>query len=96
MPEATSATATPTPSAVTDPSKLEVLKEAIYEACRNHGDEDRLFSQYDLLELDIIPNGDPQLLLRVLQSLTNEKLLIAVSIQGGLAWRWRSREDAQK
>ncbi|CRK43575.1 hypothetical protein BN1723_016216, partial [Verticillium longisporum] len=95
-PEATTpSTATPTSSA-TDPTKLEVIKQAIYEACQNNGGEDQLYTQDDLLELDVIPNRDASLLLKALQSLSNEKLLNAVATQSGLAWRWRPKAEAAK
>lgn len=95
MPEASPSTAT-TASTSADPAKMDVFKQSIYEGMRSNGDEDRLYTQYDLFELDVIPNRDPQLLLKTVQSLTNDKLLIVVSIQGGLAWRYRSREEAKK
>ncbi|KAH6669636.1 DNA-directed RNA polymerase III subunit RPC6 [Plectosphaerella plurivora] len=94
MPEPSPSTATTASS--TDPAKLDVLKQAIYEAMRENGEEDRLYSQYDLLDLDIIPDRDAQLLLKTVQSLTNDKLLVVVSVSGGLAWRYRSREEAKK
>ncbi|KAL9944510.1 34-kDa subunit of RNA polymerase III (C) [Verticillium nonalfalfae] len=95
-PEATTpSTATPASSA-TDPTKLEVIKQAIYEACQNNGGEDQLYTQDDLLELDVIPNRDASLLLKALQSLSNEKLLNAVATQSGLAWRWRPKAEAAK
>ncbi|KAF9872435.1 RNA polymerase Rpc34 subunit [Colletotrichum karsti] len=90
--------AAPSPAATTSStdSKLEVWKESLYDAFQKAGDENQLFSQYDILEFDVIPNRDTVTLLKVLQSLTNDRLLIAVSSQTGLAWRWRSTEDAEK
>ncbi|ROT39493.1 hypothetical protein SODALDRAFT_308846 [Sodiomyces alkalinus F11] len=93
---APAATTPASAAAAVDPSKFDILKQALYDACRSNGDEDNLYSQYDLLDLGIIPNRDPQMLLKVVQSLTNDKLLIAVSAQGGLAWRWRPRAEADK
>ncbi|KAK1979877.1 RNA polymerase Rpc34 subunit [Colletotrichum cereale] len=87
------------PSAATTSStdsKMEVWKEALYEHFQKAGDEGQLFTQYDILDFDVIPNRDTVTLLKVLQSLTNDRLLIAVSSQTGLAWRWRSVEDAEK
>ncbi|KAL2756540.1 hypothetical protein ACRALDRAFT_1048842 [Sodiomyces alcalophilus JCM 7366] len=92
----TAAAAAPSANAVVDPSKFEILKQALYDACRTNGDENNLYTQYDLLDLGIIPNRDAQMLLKTVQSLTNDKLLIAVSVQGGLAWRWRSKAEADK
>lgn len=96
MPEASPSTATTASTATTDPAKLDVIKQAVYEVMVANGGEERLYTQYDLFEFDVIPNRDPQLLLKTVQSLTNDKLLIAVNVQGGLAWRWRSREEAKK
>ncbi|KAF4784358.1 RNA polymerase Rpc34 subunit [Colletotrichum scovillei] len=87
------------PSAATTSStdsKLEVWKDMLYEKFQKAGDENELFTQYDLLDFDVIPNRDTVTLLKCLQSLTNDRLLIAVSSQTGLAWRWRSVEDAEK
>ncbi|WYZ44499.1 hypothetical protein EsH8_VII_000935 [Colletotrichum jinshuiense] len=89
----------PSPSVATTSStdsKLEVWKETLYEAFQKAGEEGQLFSQYDILDFEVIPNRDTVTLLKVLQSLTNDRLLIAVSSQTGLAWRWRSVEDAEK
>ncbi|KAF4939134.1 DNA-directed RNA polymerase III subunit RPC6 [Colletotrichum fructicola] len=90
--------AAPSPAATTSStdSKLEVWKETLYDAFQKAGDENHLFSQYDILDFEVIPNRDTVTLLKVLQSLTNDRLLIAVSSQTGLAWRWRSVEDAEK
>ncbi|GKT97010.1 DNA-directed RNA polymerase III subunit RPC6 [Colletotrichum tofieldiae] len=87
------------PSAATTSStdsKMEVWKETLYDHFQKAGDENQLFTQYDILDFDVIPNRDTVTLLKVLQSLTNDRLLIAVSSQTGLAWRWRSVEDAEK
>ncbi|KAL0935545.1 DNA-directed RNA polymerase III subunit rpc6 [Colletotrichum truncatum] len=88
----------PSPAATTSStdSKLEVWKETLYDAFQKAGDENHLFTQYDILDFEVIPNRDTVTLLKVLQSLTNDRLLIAVSSQTGLAWRWRSVEDAEK
>ncbi|TDZ16260.1 putative DNA-directed RNA polymerase III subunit rpc6 [Colletotrichum orbiculare MAFF 240422] len=76
-------------------SKIAVWKEALYDHFQRAGDENHLFSQYDILDFEVIPNRDTVTLLKVLQSLTNDRLLIAVSSTTGLAWRWRSAEDAE-
>lgn len=95
-PSSSAAAAATPPNAAVDPTKFEILKQALYDACRANGDEYHLYTQYDLLDLGIIPNRDSQMLLRTVQSLTNDKLLIAVSAQGGLAWRWRPKAEAEK
>lgn len=78
-------------------TKIQILKDALYEEIRQHGSEARLFTQKDLLDLDIIPNNDIVLLIQVIQGLCDDKLLVATETQhAGLAWRWRSREEAKK
>ncbi len=80
-----------------DSAKLAILKDALYEEIRQHGSETRLFTQKDLLDLNIIPNNNVLLLVRVVQGLTDDKLLVGTTNHhAGLAWRWRSREEAKK
>lgn len=79
-----------------DALKMNVFKDLLYDAVVQHGSESRLFSQSDLLDLNVIPNRDLPLLARVVQELTNAKLLVGVSSAAGLAWRWRSKEEAKK
>ncbi|TLS29115.1 hypothetical protein PpBr36_00061 [Pyricularia pennisetigena] len=92
------ATARSTPSTTDDPAKLQDLKEELYEACVNHGSPDRLYGQKDLLALGVVSEDNPTLLLKVIQGLTDDKLLVPVNDarKGGLAWRYRTREDAAK
>src|SRR5690349_11501140 len=78
-------------------AKVDILKNTLYDTVIQHGSNTRLFTQSDLLDLDIIPHRNLQLLLQVIQALTNDKLLVGVTGgQGGLAWKYRSREDAKK
>ncbi|KAL1843831.1 hypothetical protein VTJ49DRAFT_7182 [Mycothermus thermophilus] len=80
-----------------DSAKLKILKDALYEEMRQHGSETRLFTQRDLLDLNIIPNQNVMLLVRVVQGLCDDKLLVGTTNHhAGLAWRWRSREEAKK
>ncbi|KAK4240443.1 hypothetical protein C8A03DRAFT_13253 [Achaetomium macrosporum] len=80
-----------------DSAKLQILKDALYDEIRQHGSETRLFGQQDLLDLNIIPRNDVTLLVRVIQALTDDKLLVGTTNHhAGLAWRWRSREEAKK
>jgi len=80
-----------------DSVKLQILKDALYDEIRQHGSETRLFTQKDLLDLNIIPNSNVLLLVRVVQGLTDDKLLVGTTNHhAGLAWRWRSREEAKK
>lgn len=84
-------------NAADDSAKLQILKDALYDEMRQHGSESRLFTQKDLLDLNIIPNDNVMLLVRVVQGLCDDKLLVGTTNQhGGLAWRWRSREEAKK
>ncbi|KAH6853981.1 RNA polymerase Rpc34 [Chaetomium sp. MPI-CAGE-AT-0009] len=78
-------------------AKLQILKDALYEEMRQHGSEARPFSQKDLNDLNIIPNNDVNLLLSVVQRLCDDKLLVGIANHhAGMAWRWRSREEAKK
>ncbi|KAK3362470.1 RNA polymerase Rpc34 [Lasiosphaeria hispida] len=79
-----------------DAAKIAILKDALYDKVRDHGSELRLFTQKDLMELGIIPAGNLLLLVRVVQALTDDKLFVGVNSGAGIAWRWRSREDAKK
>lgn len=80
-----------------DAAKIQIWKDALYEEVRQHGSEARHFTQQDLLDLGVIPNNDTLLLLNVVQGLTSDKLLVGVTGGStGIAWRWRSREDAKK
>ena len=78
-------------------AKLDVLKETLYDEMQQHGSAERLYNQKDLIELNIIPNDDVGLLLRVVQGLCDDFLLVSTNdSRSGLAWRWRSREDGRK
>ncbi|OIW23910.1 RNA polymerase Rpc34 [Coniochaeta ligniaria NRRL 30616] len=80
-----------------DTPKVEILKDALYEEMTQHGSSDRLYNQNDLINLNIIPKNDLSLLLKVVQGLCDDRLLIATSDNRmGIAWRYRSREDAKK
>ncbi|KAK5992606.1 putative DNA-directed RNA polymerase III subunit rpc6 [Cladobotryum mycophilum] len=75
-------------------AKLGVWKEALYERCREAGD---MFSQDDLLRLDVIPNRDLLLLARVVQSLSDDKLFITMrEASGQVFWKWRDKQEAHK
>ena len=80
-----------------DAAKLAVLKETLYDEMQQHGSNERLYNQKDLIDLNIIPNDDVILLLRVVQRLCDDYLLVSTNDgRSGLAWRWRSKEDARK
>ncbi|KAK0741597.1 RNA polymerase Rpc34 [Apiosordaria backusii] len=85
------------PKSEAELAKLAILKDELYETMKEHGSEEREFSQADIKGLNVIPNNNTSLLLNVIQALTNEKLLVGVSLPGGeIGWRWRSKEDAKK
>ena len=73
------------------------LKVQVYEACKPFADEDpkHVFNQVFILNLGIIPNDDPVILLGVAQALVNEKLFKLVSAEG-LGWRLRSLDEAKR
>ncbi|KAL7929418.1 RNA polymerase Rpc34 [Trichoderma chlorosporum] len=77
-----------------DPVKLAVLKELLYERCREEGD---MFSQDDLLRMDVVPGRDLILLARVVQSLSDDKLFITMrEASGQVLWKWRDKQEAHK
>lgn len=56
-----------------------------------------MFSQDDLMRLDVIPNRDLMLLARVVQSLTDDKLFITMrEASGQVLWKWRDSQEAHK
>ncbi|KAJ6442808.1 DNA-directed RNA polymerase III subunit RPC6 [Purpureocillium lavendulum] len=76
-------------------AKLAVWKEALYDRCRESGTD--MFSQDDLLRLDVIPNRDLMLLARVVQSLSDDKLFITMrEASGQVLWKWRDAQEAHK
>ncbi|UKZ76006.1 hypothetical protein TrVFT333_003702 [Trichoderma virens FT-333] len=77
-----------------DSAKLAVLKELLYDRCREEGD---MFSQDDLLRMEVIPNRDLLLLARVVQSLSDDKLFITMrEASGQVLWKWRDKQEAHK
>ncbi|KAH7326440.1 RNA polymerase Rpc34 subunit [Stachybotrys elegans] len=86
------------PSNEADTAKLAVWKEALYERCREAGDSNGgLFSQDDLLKLQVIPNQDMMLLMRVVQSLSDDKLFVTMrEASGNVLWKWRDAQEAHK
>jgi DNA-directed RNA polymerase III subunit RPC6 len=87
----------PTGASEEGSAKLEILKNTIYEEMQQHGSEQRLYSQKDLTDLNVIPNDDLSLLLQVINELTADQLLVPTNDgRSGIAWRWRNRDDAKK
>ncbi|KAG6003461.1 hypothetical protein E4U21_002020 [Claviceps maximensis] len=77
--------------------KIAVWKEALYERCKEFGPGNDMFSQDDLLRLDVIPNKDLLLLARVVQSLSDDKLFITMrEASGQVLWKWRDAQEAHK
>ncbi|KAG5979733.1 hypothetical protein E4U55_004826 [Claviceps digitariae] len=78
-------------------AKLAVWKDALYERCKAFGPGNDMFSQDDLLRLDVIPNKDLLLLARVVQSLSDDKLFITMrEASGQVLWKWRDAQEAHK
>ncbi|KAI1374339.1 RNA polymerase Rpc34 [Hypoxylon crocopeplum] len=75
-----------------------ILKTQLYAACEMAcGDNpNRLFSQEDLMALDVVPPKDVKKLLQIIQILTRERLLAPVHFQSSLAWRVRPEAEAAK
>lgn len=71
------------------------MKEALYDQCVAAGDEGHLFTQEEFMSFGITESIHT--LLAIIQSLSNEKLLIPMTRPGGgYAWRYRSVADAEK
>ncbi len=80
-----------------DPSKVDFLKEALYDAVKDASNEARLWSQKDLMKLDILPKDNIALLLNVVNKLCSEMLFQPVTDgRLGLCWKWRGEDDAKK
>lgn len=78
-------------------AKLNVWKDALYEKVRQAGRDSDLFTQDDLMDLDVIPNGDKSLLLKVLQALCDDKLFVTMrEASGNVVWKWRDAQEADK
>ncbi|SPO02502.1 related to RPC34 - DNA-directed RNA polymerase III, 34 KD subunit [Cephalotrichum gorgonifer] len=77
-------------------SKVKIYKDALYDACRASGTDQRLFSQQELLDLGAVPAKDLNMLKTVLQQLNDERLLISCQGPNGLAFKWREQSEAEK
>ena len=78
-------------------AKLQVWKDALYQRCKEAGPGNDLFSQDDLLRLEVIPNRDLLLLAKVVQSLSDDKLFITMrEASGQVLWKWRDAQEAHK
>ena len=74
---------------------LEELCNALYASCATHS-VDKLFSQDDLLSLNVIPDGDLPQLIDCLNALTNQGLFKLMNQDGRVLWKVVKREDAAK
>lgn len=78
-------------------SRVSELASKLYDACLNHFEPDHLFYQQDLLNLEVIPKNDLDLLMKCAQSLVDQKLLRLLQDRNGrLSWKIIPREDAEK
>ncbi|KAL8713356.1 MAG: hypothetical protein Q9220_002555 [cf. Caloplaca sp. 1 TL-2023] len=82
------------PDPASSPSYSEI-KNALYARCASLPSE-KIFSQHDLLNLNIVPNDDVKLLLQYTVDLTKEGLLKVLNKDGRACWRVVKREDAKK
>lgn len=72
-----------------------MLKNALYARCANlHSDS--IFSQDDLLSLEVIPRNDLEQLLSCTRQLTKEGLFKLMSKDGRACWKVVKRDDAAK
>ncbi|KAI1864104.1 hypothetical protein JX265_007401 [Neoarthrinium moseri] len=86
-----------------DADKISVLKDLLYDACKEKldGDDEKayhqqLFTQEDLLGLGVIPPKDLRTLVQVIRELTEDFLFITVNSTHGTSWRLRPEEEARK
>lgn len=80
-----------------DVGKLQLMKDMLYERVKETSRPDDPFSQDDLLDLGVIPNGDKLLLLKVIQELSNDKLFVTMRDNSGVVcWKWREASEAKK
>ncbi|MCJ1348449.1 34-kDa subunit of RNA polymerase III (C) [Peltigera leucophlebia] len=76
-------------------SSPKMLKNALYARCANLPAES-IFSQDDLLSLDVIPGNDLEQLLSCTRQLTKEGLFKLMSKDGRACWKVVKRDDAAK
>ena len=71
------------------------LCSAVYAACSAQA-IDNLLTQDDFLSLNVIPEGDLELLTMCLNTLTKEGLLKLMTKEGKPCWKVIKKEDAQR
>ncbi|EFX04040.1 DNA-directed RNA polymerase 3 subunit [Grosmannia clavigera kw1407] len=80
-----------------DPTKFELLRDALYQAVVDNGSESRLWNQKELLDLDVIPEQNLVVLMKAVQALCQDFLFKAMNdSRAGLCWRYRPAVDAAK
>ncbi|KAL8951762.1 MAG: hypothetical protein Q9222_002283 [Ikaeria aurantiellina] len=82
------------PDTSSTPSHLEI-KNALYARCASLPSE-TIFSQHDLLDLNIVPDNDVKLLQQYTVDLTKEGLFKVFNKNGRACWRVVKKDDAQK
>ncbi|KAH7319304.1 RNA polymerase Rpc34 [Rhexocercosporidium sp. MPI-PUGE-AT-0058] len=80
---------------------IAALKDAVYNGCfsvweENGMDPKMSFRQQDIVDLDVIPGDDLNVLLQVVQRLIDEKYFRTVHAPDGVAWMLRTAEDAKR
>lgn len=74
---------------------LKMLKNALYAQCANRPAES-IFTQDELLSLEVIPNNDLEKLLSCTRQLTKEGLFKLMTKDGRACWKVVKRDDAAK
>ncbi|KAI9672349.1 MAG: 34-kDa subunit of RNA polymerase III (C) [Caeruleum heppii] len=83
------------PAAAGEPSSIKELKNALHTRC-SQAPSDKLFTQEDLLDMGVIPDRDPAVLIQCVNELLGEKLM-NVLIKGSLPlWRVVKKVDADR
>lgn len=71
------------------------LCDALYASCATHPAE-KLFAQEDLLSLNVIPNGNVEMLALCINQLLTDGLFKLMQSNGKPCWKVVKREDAAK
>ena len=77
------------------PCHPKIVKNALFARCANLPAES-IFSQDDLLSLDVIPCNDLEQLLSCTRQLTKDGLFKLMSKDGRACWKVVKRDDAAK
>lgn len=74
---------------------IKELKNALHTRC-SQGSSDRLYTQHDLLEMDVIPDHSITLLMECVNALLNEKLMNVLVRDGQPVWKVVKKVDAAR